>query len=218
MEQNGQGLAVLERPTTPVPPVAFFEAEVRRAERQLLRLATSLMGSEIDAWDAVQEALIRAYTKLDQFRGDSQFSTWLIRILYRTCYDELRRRSRRPLPWDQGNLEGRGELLSSEGVPGPSGSRRTREDAAGIGGLPGPMVAALPDPAEQLERREVQRWVRHAVGRLEPPFRAVVELWDLEGRSYEEIARVLGLPTGTVKSRLNRARTRLREHLARHSA
>ncbi|BDG61626.1 RNA polymerase sigma factor [Caldinitratiruptor microaerophilus] len=191
-------MEVAERPSTSVD----FEHEVARCEGQMLRLAMGLMGNEPDALDAVQEALIRAYTHLGQFRGDSQFSTWLCRIVHRTCYDELRRRRRRPVPL-------------GDGAPGA--------DPVAPAAGPAPAVPVLaaespPDPAEVAERREVQRCVRRAVSLLEPPYREVVIRRDLRGQSYVEIARALRVPEGTVKSRLFRARTRLRQEIERVSA
>lgn len=189
------------------PPASFmlnFEREVKDSERQLLRLATSLMGSEADAWDAYQEALIRAYTRLAQFRGDARFSTWLCRILYRTCYDELRRRRRRPLPL--------GWAAPGEGDAPAPGESRPGTDAYK------PEAEAAPDPAAVAEQREIQRSVRRAVDNLSAPYREVVWMRDLEGLTYEEIAAALRLPSGTVKSRLNRARARLKDYLERTPA
>ncbi len=176
--------------------VLNFEHEVRSSERQLLRMAQNLMGSEADAWDAYQEALIRAYTRLTQYRGDSRFSTWLYRILYHTCYDELRRRRRRPLPL---------------GFPTPPGNDAVRPEAHT---LPTPMdQCGAPDPAALAEQREMQQTIRRAVGHLSQPYREIVQMRELDGLTYEEISSALRLPPGTVKSRLNRARARLKRHL-----
>jgi RNA polymerase sigma-70 factor (ECF subfamily) len=157
-----------------------------RYERKTYNIAFRLMGNHADASDAAQEALVRVYTRLPHFRGDSAFSTWLFRVVTNTCLDELRRRGRQrhtsldqPQPSDQGT------------VP-----RQTSDDAE--------------NPVEQAERHEVQAAVQRAISRLPADYRTVVVLRDIHGYSYHEIAAMLGTSLGTIKSRLHRARQALR--------
>jgi RNA polymerase sigma-70 factor, ECF subfamily len=159
---------------------------ISRYERKTYNLAYRLMGNHADASDAAQEALVRIYTRLQYFRGDSAFSTWLFRVATNTCLDELRRRGRlrhasldTPLPTDEGCL-------------------------------PRQTTAEADSPIERAEQREVQAAVRRAIHRLPEDYRAVVVLRDLHDYSYHEIAVLLGTSLGTVKSRLHRARQALR--------
>jgi RNA polymerase sigma-70 factor, ECF subfamily len=159
---------------------------ITRYERKTYNLAYRLMGNHADASDAAQEALVRVYTRLHNFRGDSAFSTWLFRVVTNTCLDELRRRGRlrhasldNPLPAEEGALP-----------------RQTTDEGDG--------------PTERAERREVQAAVRRAINRLPDEYRAVVVMRDLHDLSYHEIAAVLGTSLGTIKSRLHRARQALR--------
>lgn len=159
---------------------------IYRYERKTYTLAYRLMGNHADASDAAQEALVRVYTRLGNFRGDSAFSTWLFRVVTNTCLDELRRRNRLrhaslddPLPTDEGL------------VP-----RQSPSDAA--------------SPMEWAERSEVQAAVHRAISRLPEEYRIVITLRDLHDYTYHEIAAILGTSLGTVKSRLHRARHALR--------
>lgn len=159
---------------------------IGRYEQRTYNLAYRLMGNHADACDAAQEALVRVCVRLHNFRGDSQFSTWLYRVVTNTCLDELRRRGRtrctsldEALPLDEGS------------VP-----RQAADDADG--------------PVEYAERHEVQAAVQRAIMRLPYDYRVVVILRDLYDLSYQEIATALGTTLGTIKSRLHRARQALR--------
>lgn len=159
---------------------------ITRYERKTYNLAYRLMGNHADASDAAQEALVRVYTRLHNFRCDSAFSTWLFRVVTNTCLDELRRRGRlrytsldTPLPTDEGALP-----------------RQTTDEAD--------------SPTESAERREVQAAVQRAINRLPDDYRVVVVMRDLHDYTYHEIAALLGTSLGTIKSRLHRARHALR--------
>ena len=159
---------------------------IGRYERKTYNLAYRVMGNHADASDAAQEALVRVYTRLHNFRGDSAFSTWLFRVVTNTCLDELRRRGRlrhtsldTPLPTDEGEV-------------------------------PRQPVTEGDSPIERAEVRERQDAVRRAISRLPEDYRIVVVMRDLQDYSYHEIAAILGTSLGTVKSRLHRARQALR--------
>jgi RNA polymerase sigma-70 factor, ECF subfamily len=146
-------------------------------ERGLRALAYGLLHDRDLMDDALQETYLKAFRALRSFRGDARVASWLYRIAYNTCLDQLRRAERRRhLP-----LDGMGE----------------RPDAG-------------PDPAEVATRRHD---LAAAMTSLPPDMRAAVLLVDAEGMDYEEAAEVLGIPRGTVASRLNRARAQLRRAL-----
>lgn len=151
--------------------------------------AYRMMGEQEAAEDASQDAFISAYRKLDSYRGGS-FKAWLLRIVTNICYDELRRRKRRPTtplePLDNENEEIESPRWLSD--PGES-------------------------PEESAERSELARALQRCLDGLSPEFRAVVALVDVQGLDYSEAALALGTPLGTVKSRLARARTRMRDCL-----
>jgi len=159
-----------------------------RYERKAYNIAFRLMGNHADAADAAQEALVRVYTRLHNFRGDSAFSTWLFRVVTNTCLDELRRRGR--IRW----------ASLDDKLPGEEGD------------LPRQILAdeEMISPVDFAERREVQAAVQRAIARLPEDYRVVVVLRDLQDYSYQEIADMLNTSVGTIKSRLHRARLALK--------
>ena len=167
-----------------------FDALVRRYEKQLYNTAYRLTGSYDDASDLAQEAFVRAWNNLRSFRGDASFSTWLYRIVTNVFLDERKRRRARP----QRSLE---EALGSD----ENTVTRQFEDAG-------------PTPQDRVEERERWQILQKAIAELPAPQRVMVVLYHTENRSYEEIAQIMGLPMGTVKSRLNRARLALKNKLA----
>jgi len=167
-----------------------FDTLVRRYQRQTVNLAYRLLGDLDAAHDVAQEAFVCAYRALGKFRGAARFSTWLYRIVYNLCLDELNRRRRRSAEHSLDNFYAADDSPMLD-VPDPN-----------------------PDPAEEVAVRLLQREIRRAVARLSPTHRAVLVMYDLQGLSYEEIAEVLRCPLGTVKSRLSRARLALRAELA----
>ncbi len=148
------------------------------------------MINEMDAAeDATQDAFISAYRNIRSYRGGS-FKAWLLRIVTNSCYDELRRRQRRPTtplePLDQDDEE----IESPHWLADPG---ETPEDAA--------------------ERAELAQALQHCLEGLAPEFRAVVILVDVQGMDYTEASEAAGAPLGTIKSRLARARLKLRDCL-----
>jgi RNA polymerase sigma-70 factor, ECF subfamily len=169
---------------------AAFRALADRHAAYLLRVATSLVGSEADAEDVVQQTLVGAYKGLAGFRGGSSVKTWLTGIAVRQAARWRRTR-------------GRDKALSLS-----SGSA---DDDGGGGGL-GPQT---PSAAAAVESRIDAEAL---LARLSPEHRQVIVLRELEGLSYEEMAESLGVPRGTVESRLHRARAELKEALRRYWA
>lgn len=163
-----------------------FGVLVRRHQERLYPTIHRVLGSPEDAEDALQDAFVRAFQKLGTFHGESSFYTWLYRIAVNVALESCRRRKVR-----------RGFL-------------KTLAGRAGTGDEP---RAAEADPTFAVERDERARAVEAALERLSPEHRAIVALKDFDGRRYEEIAEILGVPVGTVRSRLHRARHELRDQL-----
>lgn len=149
-------------------------------------VAYRIVGEQDAAADATQDAFIKAYKSLNGFRGKS-FKPWLLRIVTNTCYDYLRAKKRKPTS----NLD---DVLVN-----PEHSWRLLD--------PGER------PAEYVERLELGRALQQAIEQLPPDQRIVVVLSDIQGLSYDEIAEATGASLGTVKSRLSRARAKLRDYL-----
>ena len=172
--------------------VAAFDLLMRRYEKQVYNTAYRLSGSYDDASDIAQEAFLRAWNNLRSFRGDAAFSTWVFRIVTNVFLDERKRaRARR-------------EHRSLDDVLAPAGENtvaRQFEDTA-------------PGPQERIEQHERQAILQRAIVSLPEAQRVMVVLYHTQGRSYEEIAEIMDLPMGTVKSRLNRARLALKNRLA----
>lgn len=176
---------------------AAFDALVEEYSSQVYNLALRITGSREEAEDCVQEAFLRAYAALPRFRGRAAFSTWLYRVALNVACDAARRRRRAPLAVS--------ELATGED-PAPDLDRPLGE------GLP-PRRESPEEGAILHQRRRV---ILEAIQRLPEHQRAVLVLYDLQGFSYEEIARITGARVGTVKSRLSRARLALRDLLTPH--
>ena len=154
-----------------------------------------LIGNGEDAKDLTQEAFTRGLAQLDTFRGDASPYTWLFRIALNLGINALRRGARQRTF----SLDGGAGL--SEAGPQIASDRRSGRSAGA-------------KPGDQIEQRETHQQVVAALGRIDPDYRAVLVLRDIEGRDYQEISDLLDLPLGTVKSRLFRARLALRDELA----
>jgi RNA polymerase sigma-70 factor (ECF subfamily) len=140
--------------------------------------------------DATQDAFLRAYQAMGQYRGGS-FKAWLLRIVTNTCYDQLRAKKRRPTA----SLEA---LLVLDPAPGPS------------------FVDQAESPEAYAERQELSRAIQAGINALPADQRVALALCDVAGMNYQEIAEVTRVSLGTVKSRISRARTKLRDYLLAH--
>jgi RNA polymerase sigma-70 factor (ECF subfamily) len=157
--------------------------------RRLYRLARGILRNDSEAEDAVQEAYVRAFTHLDSFRGDSSLATWLGRIVINEALGRLRRR-RSNVEWTTlppGVLEA--QIIQF------------------------PLSAGSDDPEKSMAQREIQHVVEHAIDELPEAFRIVFITRVVEGMNVEETADILGLKPETVKTRLHRARTMLRDNV-----
>ena len=151
--------------------------------------AYRMMGEDETADDATQSTFISAYNHLSSFRGGS-FKAWLLRIVTNACYDELRRRKRRPtVPLEP--LDDAGEEVESARW----------------------MIDPAEQPEDRAERVELQRAIQHCLDNLPVEFRSAVIMVDIQGMDYSEASQVVRKPIGTIKSRLARARLRLRDCL-----
>lgn len=165
---------------------------VERHSDLVYAIVSRIVLNEADADDVAQETFVRAYHALPRFRGDSKFSSWLYRIAVNRSLTHLKRKKRRAAALD------------------PTTGARAEVEASLAGSREGPEEAVLRD-----ERRAA---VRAAVAELPARYRAVVTLFYLEEKSYKEVAEILGIPMGTLKTHLHRARALLKEALASHEA
>jgi RNA polymerase sigma-70 factor (ECF subfamily) len=164
-----------------------FAELVRRHHPAVLSLCRSMLGSEDSAQEAAQEAFLKAYFRLEAFRGESAFPTWVHRIAYNLCIDALRRRSR----LEEESLD----ALLESGGPRLDALLRGREP-------PG-------DPAGDADL------VDRVLGRLSEDYRLILTLREVLGLDYRELAEAMGCSLDSAKARLRRARAAFRE-IARH--
>lgn len=161
-----------------------FEKLVREYEKNVYNIALRMVNNSEDASDMTQEAFIKAYNSLQNFRGDSKFSVWLYRIVSNVCLDFLRSKNRRPTV-----------SLSVEDDDG----EETEIDVAD----------ESQSPELLLERSLTRDAVRRGLEALPPDYRQILLLREIQGLSYDEISSALDLEVGTVKSRIFRARKKL---------
>jgi RNA polymerase sigma-70 factor (ECF subfamily) len=169
-----------------------FEALVRTHQDRLYGFAYRLAGNRDDAEDLFQQSLIEAYAAFDRFEIGSHFDRWVCRIMHHTFLDTVRRRPR----WAIESLDTAWERIGSAGEITP------REVPDPRGG-----------PEIELMEKTLSEPLQRALDALPADFRSVVVLADMQELSYEEVARFLGCPVGTVRSRLHRARNMLRRAL-----
>src|SRR5215468_10430277 len=168
-----------------------FTTLVRRYEGKIFRLAQHVTQNREDAEDVLQETFLKAYEHLDQFKGDSKFYTWIVRIAVNQALMKLRRRKN-------------DKSVSLDETIDTGEDTVVRE-----------IAAWGEDPEERFSREELGEILDNAIEDLEPLYRSVFVLRDIEELSTEETAEALGLSVPAVKSRLLRARLQLREKLTR---
>jgi RNA polymerase sigma-70 factor (ECF subfamily) len=164
-----------------------FEPLVEKYKRKVFRLAYQVLRDQEEALDVAQEAFVKAFRALPTFKGDSAFYTWLFRITMNVALDRKRQRTTRA------------KSLGADDVP-PEEWERTA-------------TSTDPDPEDVASSAERRERIRKGLDSLSENHRAIIILSDIEGLQYREIAEVLGIPMGTVMSRLHHARKRLREVL-----
>jgi RNA polymerase sigma-70 factor (ECF subfamily) len=167
---------------------AAFREIMRRNNRRLFRAARAIIGTDWEAEEAVQDAYVSAFRALAAFREEAALGTWLTRIVINEAQDRVRGR-RETLPLTELDDKTMGEIIQF-----PGGAQDT-------------------DPERQAALGEIRALLERAIDRLPAPFREVFILRRVEGLSTEETAHVLSIEPATVKTRLHRARTRLRQAL-----
>jgi RNA polymerase sigma-70 factor, ECF subfamily len=165
-----------------------FETLVSRYERKIFRLTQNITQNREDAEDAMQEAFLKAYEHLGNFQGNSRFYTWLVRIAVNQALMKLRRRRNNMISLDE-------EIDTGEDT------------------MPREVEDWGPSPEERYQQSELGEILSNVIGELDPSFRIVFQLRDIEQLSTEETADALGLSIPAVKSRLLRARLKLRQSL-----
>ena len=167
---------------------AAFEQLVDQYKRRAFRLAWKITCNHEDAEEVVQSALVKAYQKLPDFRGDSRFYTWFVRITINEALMKIRRRRPNEVSIDES---------------------KEADDTS----VPIEIKDQASNPEQRCSQYEVQRILAATINDLAPPFRDVLQLRDVEGLSTKEAAQALDLTSSAVKTRLQRARTKLRESL-----
>jgi RNA polymerase sigma-70 factor (ECF subfamily) len=164
-----------------------FGLLVDRYQNRLFHSLMHLLGSTEDAQDAAQDAFVQAFEKLASFRGQSQFYSWLFRIAFNTAVSAKRKTRRMSV-----SIDARREASGLE----PSDTNPSNE------------------PSYPMDVSDRQRLVQRALAELSEEFRTALVLKEMDGMSYEEIADVIDVPLGTVRSRIHRARLELRDKLS----
>lgn len=170
--------------------LAAFEELVLRYEKKIYNYCYRMTNNEQDAEDLTQEVFIKVYKNLKSFKGNSHFSTWVYRIAHNICIDRYRRMK-----------------ISSVSL-----------SAGGFGEDDKEIEIASWDrtPEDAVITREQQELLQKCITMLKPQYRSAIVLRDIQDYSYEEIARIMGIPIGTVKSHISRARSALREIVCSH--
>jgi RNA polymerase sigma-70 factor (ECF subfamily) len=183
-DEAGTAVQILEQGTREL------ENAVSRYLPVLYRMAHRYVGDPHDAEDAVQDALLSAYKHLDQFKGAARMTTWLTRIVTNSALTKLRRRPRRPhFSLDERLADEEGYFLSDT------------------------LADSRASPETECIRSEMHRNLMQSVMGLSPLLREAVQLHDLGGLRTKEVADILGVPDGTVKARVSRARSKLKQQM-----
>ncbi|GAB4529855.1 MAG: sigma-70 family RNA polymerase sigma factor [Anaerolineae bacterium] len=169
--------------------LAAFNRLVMAYQGMAYNVAYRITGDADAAADACQEAFLSAFKNIQKFRGGS-FKSWLLRIVTNACYDQLRYKGRRPAD----SLE----VVAEDSEHSPK------------------LINGNERPEDYAMRRELSDLIQRGINTLPPDQRTVLVLSDVQGFAYQEIADITGVSLGTVKSRLSRARTRLRDYLANY--
>lgn len=165
-----------------------FDQLVEAHQDRIFNLCYWQLGNRDDAADAAQDCFVRAFRSLNKFRSESTFATWLHRIAVNVCFDARHKKHKAPLAYSD---------VANEDAPR----------------LPESAISLNENPELLSVRREQQQTVRRALANLPEHYRIALVLFEIEGYSYETISEILKTKTGTIKSRINRARLALAEAL-----
>jgi len=172
---------------------AAYRELIRRYERPLFSLLYRMVRDRELAEDLAQETFIKALNAIESYRPEYKFSSWIFKIANNAAIDHLRRREL--------------DTLSLEGSPHAETPEAVEATALQIGDR-------QESPLDAVEARELGGQIEQAIAQLRPEYRSCILLRHVEGRAYEEIAEILNLPLGTVKTYIHRARNELRQALA----
>ena len=161
-------------------------------EKKAINFARRMLSDTSEAEDAAQEAFLKVFDKIHTFRAESSFSTWFFTVLNNICLDILRKRSRRADTVSINQTSDNGEEYEL------------------------PIEDTADGPYESLQKTEVKRLFEEALVKLSDEHRSIIIMRDINNFEYEEIARILNISVGTVKSRISRARLALRKILEEH--
>lgn len=171
---------------------AAYRELLTRYERPVFSLVFRMVRDRETAEDLAQETFIKVLNNLDRYSPEFKFSSWLFKIANNLTIDHLRRR--------------RVDTISIEGAPDAVTAESARATSIAV-------VSGNESPLEELESRELGTAIERAIGKLRPEYRACIMLRHVEDKSYEEIAEIVKLPLGTVKTYIHRARHELRTAL-----
>ena len=172
-----------------------FSELVRAYERRVFALVVRMIGNSAEAEELAQDVFVQVFKAIGTFRGESKLSTWIYRIAINICKNRSKYLKVR-------HANEQEELAAIEERLPPPDARRSN-------------VAQVERPDEMMAGKQVERIVQQAILQLEPSFRECLVLRDVEDLSYEEIESITGLPAGTVKSRIHRARSQLKQIVER---
>lgn len=162
-----------------------FSYLVGEYQQKVINISFGMLSDYEDACDAAQEVFVKVYRSIDKFRGESSLSTWIYRITKNVCSDFLRKRKETSLSLDE-----------------------KKEDFPKI-----EVTDCTYSPEHSAEKGEMKKIIGQAISQLDEKSREVIILYEAEDLSYDEISEILQLPVGTVKSRINRAREKLKKIL-----
>jgi RNA polymerase sigma-70 factor (ECF subfamily) len=174
---------------------AAYDELVRTYSASIFHVAYRMLGDAAEASDAVQEIFLKVFRNISGFKGEAALKTWIFRVAFSEILNRLRWWKRRH----------RFATMSLDAEPNGNGAGPTHS-----------VASPNPTPEEALQSKEQENAIQQALGRLSKEHRSIIVLRDIEGFSYNEIADVLGVSIGTVKSRLARARADLKKSLMRY--
>jgi len=172
---------------------AAYRELIDRYQRPVFSLVFRLVRNREVAEDLAQETFIKVLNSIERYDPSHKFSSWIFKIAHNTAIDQLRRKEL--------------DTLSLDGSPHAEGAEAVEATSVVA-------VAADENPEQYTASREIGREIEAALGLLRAEYRSAIVLSQVEGRPYEEIAQIMDLPLGTVKTYIHRARHELREHLA----
>jgi RNA polymerase sigma-70 factor (ECF subfamily) len=170
-----------------------FNALVRAYQARVFALVLRMLHNRAEAEDLAQEVFVQVFKAIGTFRGDSKLSTWVYRIAINLCKNRIKYRAVRQ-EGKQDDIDDMSERMGGDGARA---------------------VGAFHRPDDMMQGKQLESIVREAILQLEPEFRECLVLRDMEDLSYDEIEAITGLPAGTVKSRIHRARAQLKELVER---